>query len=136
MERSCGPLDDLLRDHDLLDALKAWQVEHRVKKYSLHDGTQPARPGLAVDRLPGDGAKCFPRHSEIDPFHLEQPLILLHQRVLWLGQNELERGLVEILKRCYDRKPADEFRDQAVFEQVLRLNSPCFLSSGAMTLAP
>jgi hypothetical protein len=52
-----------------------------------------------------------------------------------LGQNELERGLVEILKRRYDRKPADEFRDQAVFEQVLRLDSPCFLSSGAMTLA-
>ena len=49
-------------------------------------------------------------------------MILLHQRVLGLGQNELERGLVEILERRYDRKAADEFRDQAVFEQVLRLD--------------
>ena len=27
-----------------------------------------------------------------------------------------------ILKRRYDRKAADEFRDQAVFEQVFRLD--------------
>ena len=45
-------------------------------------------------------------HSEIDPVHLEQPLILLDQRVLGLGQNELERGLVEILKCRDDRKAA------------------------------
>src|SRR3984957_15714919 len=122
VERSSGALDDLLRDHDLLDALEAWQVEHGVKEYGLHDGAQPARPGLAVNRLPGDGAECFPRHSEMDTLHLKQPLILLYQRVLGLGQNELERGLVEILQRRYDRKPADEFRDQAVFEQVLRLD--------------
>src|SRR6202051_4271782 len=122
VERSCGALHDLLRDHDLLDAFEARQVEHRVKEYGLHDGAQPARPGLAVDRLPGDGAECFRWHGETDPLHLEQPLILLYQRVLGLGQNELERGLVEILKRRYDRKAADEFRDQAVFKQVLRLN--------------
>jgi hypothetical protein len=107
---------------------RLWQVEHRVKEYGLHDGAQPARAGLASDRLPGDGAECFPRHSEIDPLHLEQPLILLHQRVLGLGQNELERGLVEILKRRNDWKAADEFRDQAVFEQVLRLDLPKYLA--------
>src|SRR5271156_1175463 len=90
VERSCGALHDLLRDHDLLDALEAWQGEHRVKEYSLHDGAQPTRPGLAIDRLPGDGAECFRRHSEIDPLHLEKPLIPLHQCVLGLGQNELE----------------------------------------------
>src|SRR5271169_1552025 len=71
VEWSCGALHDLLRDHDLLDAFEAWQVEHSVKKYSLHDGAQPARPGLAVDRLPGDGSECFLRHGEIDPLHLE-----------------------------------------------------------------
>jgi hypothetical protein len=39
-----------------------------------------------------------------------------------LGQDELERGLVEIFKRRYDRKPADKFRDQAILEQVFRLD--------------
>ena len=66
VERSSGAVHDLLRDHDLLDAFEAWQVEHSFKEYSLHDGAQPARPGLAVDRLPGDSAECFLRHSEID----------------------------------------------------------------------
>src|SRR5580704_14291140 len=61
----------------------------------------------------------FRRHAELSPLHLEQPLILLHQCVLGLGQNKLERGLVEILKRRDDWKAADEFRDQAVFEQIL-----------------
>ena len=45
-----------------------------------------------------------------------------------MGQNELERGLVEILERRYDRKAADEFRYQAVFEQVLRLDLPKYLA--------
>ena len=39
-----------------------------------------------------------------------------------MGQNELERGLVEIIERRYNRKAADEFRYQTVFEQVLRLD--------------
>ena len=39
-----------------------------------------------------------------------------------MGQNKLERGLVEILERRHDRKPADEFRDQAELEQVLWLD--------------
>src|SRR6516162_1772343 len=122
VEWSRGALHDLLRDCDLLDAFEARQLEHSVKEYGLHDGAQSARPGFAIDRLPGDGAECFLGHSEIDPLHLEQLLILLHQRVLGLGQDELERGLVEILKRRDDRKAADEFRDQAVLEQVLRLD--------------
>ena len=38
-----------------------------------------------------------------------------------MGQNELQRGLVEILERGNDWKSADD-RYQAVFEQVLRLD--------------
>ena len=92
------------------------------KEYSLHDGAQPARPSLAVDSLASDGAECFLRHGKIDPLHLEQLPILLEYRVLGFGQDALERGLVEVLKRRYDRKAADEFRDQAVLEQILRLD--------------
>jgi hypothetical protein len=81
----------------------------------------------------------LPRHGEIDALYSEQPLILFHERVLGLGQNKLKRGFIKILERRYDRKPANEFRDQAVFEQVLRLDLAedlaLFLSSGAVTLA-
>src|SRR3974390_1947642 len=77
VERSGAALHDLLRDHDLLDAFETWQVEHSFKEYSLHDGAQPARPGLAVDSLPSAGAECSPPHSELAPLHLEQLPILL-----------------------------------------------------------
>ena len=116
VERSCCALDDLVRDYDLPNAFEAWQVEHGVKEYSLHDGAQPARPSLAVDGFAGDGAKRFLRHGQINSLHLEQLLILLHQRVLGLRQDALERSLVEVLERGYDRKAADEFRNQAVFK--------------------
>ena len=66
---------------------------HRTK--SGH-GRRPLKMTFMAGRSSGDRGA----------FHLEQPLILLHQRVLGLGQNELERGLVEILKRRHDRKGA------------------------------
>src|SRR6516225_4674504 len=116
VERSCCALDDLVRDYDLLNAFEAWQVEHGVEEYSLHDGAQPARPSLAVDGFAGDGAKCFLRHGQLNPLHPEQLLILLHQRVFGLRKDALERGLVKVLERGYDWKPADQFRNQAVFK--------------------
>src|SRR6266404_1279061 len=121
-QRPRGALDDLFRDHDFLYAFEARQVEHRVEQDTFHDRAQSARPGLAVDGLAGNGAKRLLRQREIDRFHLEQPLVLLHQRVLGLGENELEGGLVEILERGHDRQSADEFGDQAIFQQVLRLD--------------
>ena len=88
----------------------------------FHDGAQAARAGLALDRLAGDGAERLFGQREIDRFHLEQPLVLLDQGVLRLDQDVLERGLVEILERGDHRQAADEFRDQAVLEQIFRLD--------------
>ena len=72
-------------------------------KATFHDRAQAARADLAVDGLAGNGAQRLLRQREIDRLHLEQPLVLLHQRVLWLGENELERGFVEVLERGHDR---------------------------------
>src|SRR6266542_3275305 len=94
-----GALDDLFRDHDFLDAFEARQVEHGVEQDTFHDRAQSARPGLAVDGLARNGAQRLLRQREIDRLHLEQPLVLLHKRVLGLRENELERWLIEILER-------------------------------------
>src|SRR6516225_275942 len=80
------------------------------------------RAGLAVDGLAGNGAQRLLRQREIDRLHLEQPLVLFHQRVLGLGENELEGRLIEVLERGYHGQSADEFRDQAIFQEVLRLD--------------
>src|SRR5215471_338566 len=122
VERPRGTLDDLFRDHDLLDAFEARQVEHGVEQDTFHNRAQAACAGPAVDGLAGNGAQRLLRQREIDRLHLEQRLVLFHQRILGLGENELERGFVEVLERGHDGQSADEFRDQAVFQQVLRLD--------------
>jgi hypothetical protein len=50
-------------------------------------------------------------------------LVLLDQRVLRLGQDLDQRGLVEVFQRRDHRQTADEFRDQAELQQVFRLES-------------
>src|SRR5262249_33653875 len=119
VERTGGVLDHFLRDHDLLDAFEARQIEHGVQQYALHDRAQSARAALALDRLTGDRAKRLFGEREVDGFHLEQPLVLFYQRVLRLGQDLLQRSLVEVLERRDHRQAADELRDQAVLEQIL-----------------
>src|SRR6202040_4328485 len=57
---------------------------------------------------------------EIDALHLEQPLILLHQRVLRLPERTLECQIAEILKGGDHGQPPDEFGDEAVLQQILR----------------
>ena len=122
VERPRGAFDDFLRDHDLLDAFEARQVEHGVEQDALHDRAQPARAGLALDRLARDGAERLLGQRQVDVLHLEQPLVLLYQGVLRLGEDALERRLVEVLERRDHRQAADEFRDQAVAQQILRLD--------------
>src|SRR5205085_6909925 len=82
----------------------------------------PTRAGLAIDRLARNGAERLLRQRQIDALHLEQPLVLLYQRVLRLGENALQRRLVEVFERGDDRQAADEFGDQAVAQQIIRLD--------------
>src|SRR6185312_5100850 len=98
------------------------KVEHGVKQDALHDGAQAARAGLAVDRLAGNGAKRLFRQGQINRFHLEQPLVLLHQRVFRLDQDLLERSLIEVFEGRDNRQTADEFGDQTILEQIFRLD--------------
>jgi hypothetical protein len=78
----------------------------------------PRAPVLRSMALRAMAPSASSASVEIDRLHLEQPLILLHQRVLGLGENELEGGLVEILERSNDRQSADEFGDQAILQEV------------------
>ena len=98
------------------------QVEHGVEQDAFHDRAQAARAGLALDRLAGDRVQRLVREGQLDVLHLEQPLVLLDQRVLRLGEDLHQRGFVEILQRRDHRQTADEFGDQAELQQILRLD--------------
>src|SRR5882672_6553933 len=122
VERPSGSLDHFARDHDLFDAFQARKIEHGLEQDAFENRAQSTRAGLALDRLAGDRAKRLVGEGQLDILHLEQPLILFHQRVLRIGQNLLQRSLVQIFQGRDDRQAADEFRDQAVLQEILGLD--------------
>src|SRR5438105_15349969 len=78
------------------------------------------------------------RRAPPRPLHLKQPSVLFHQRVLWFEQNALESRLVEIFEGGEHLQAPNEFRNQAVLQQVLRLDlpEPMLRWAGPATLAP
>jgi len=89
VERTRGSLDHFARDDDFLDALEARQVEHGLDQDALQDKTQASRAGLVLDRLAGDRAARLVGEGQVDVLHLEQPLVLFHQRVVGIGEDLL-----------------------------------------------
>ena len=62
-------------------------VEHHREQHLLHDRAQAAGAGAAQDRLVGDRLERVLGELELDAVELEQPLVLLDQRVARLGQD-------------------------------------------------
>ena len=67
---------------------------------------------IALQRLVGE--------LQVGLFHREQPLVLLGERVLRLGEHADQRRLVERRERADHRQPADQFRNHAELDQVVR----------------
>ncbi len=122
VERAGGGFDHIARNHHFLDTFQAGQIEHGFEQDALHDRAQAARAGLALDSLAGDRAQGLVGEGQLDIFHFEQPLVLLHQRILRFLQDLLQRGFVEILQRRNHRQATDELRNEAVLQQILRLD--------------
>src|SRR5690606_21046191 len=76
---------------------------------------------LALHRLLRDRTQRILPKLELDALHLEEPLILLRERVLRLRENLDERRFVELLERRNDGQPADELGNQTVLDEVLGL---------------
>src|ERR1700728_3158341 len=122
IERASLAFDDLRTDDDLFDAIEARQFKHCVKQDAFHDRTEAAGACAPLDRLLGDDSQRLFLNRQVGVLHLEQTLILFDQRVLWFRQNLLQGVLVEILKGRDDGQTADEFGNEAEFQQVLRLD--------------
>src|SRR5438552_2306978 len=120
-ERRADALRDaLLRDHALRDVPPRWQLEHHVEQRSLDDGAEPTRAGLALERAVGDLPHRVLGEDELDPVVAEEALVLLDERVLRLLEDLDEILAPELVHGGHDRQPADELRDQAEVEEILR----------------
>src|SRR6185312_17102977 len=59
---------------------------------------------------------------ELRAFHLEEAPVLLRESVLRVREDGHERDLIQLIERRHHGKPADELRNEAVLDQVLRLH--------------
>src|SRR5712692_2558810 len=108
--------------HDFADVLHRRKIEHEVEQHLFQNRAQAPGPGLSRQGFLGDRLQRLGTHFQIHSLHAEQPLILLDESVLRLGQY-LDQGLlVEFHERRHDRKPPDELRYQPVLDEVFRLD--------------
>src|SRR5262245_16698566 len=114
--------DHLARDDALLEALDGRQLVHDLEHDLFEYGAQAARAGAPLERLARDGGHRVVGELEADLLEIEVLLILLDDRVLRLLEDADQRRVVEVVQRGDDGEPADEFRDEAVAQQVLRLD--------------
>ena len=115
-------LDRRLVDHHLADVFHGRQFVHDVEQHLLDDRAQAAGTGLARKRFLRDRGQRRRPHFEFGAFHAEQLLVLLHQRVLRLGQNLHQRRLVQFFQSGDHGHAPDELWNQAELDQILRLH--------------
>src|ERR1700694_2121762 len=116
------PLDDRLVDHDPGHVTHRGQLVHGVEQHGLEDGAQAPRPGLALHGAVRNRAQRLVAELELGALHFEQAPVLLGQRVLGLGENRDQGLFIELIERHHHRQTPQEFRDQAVLDQVLGLD--------------
>ena len=82
----------------------------------------PRAPVLRCDGLVGNRAERVIGEGQRHALHVEELLVLLHERVLRLDEDLHQRVIIEIVQRGEDRQPADELGDKPEAQQVLRLD--------------
>src|SRR5262249_18016186 len=98
------------------------QVVHQLQHEVFQNHAQAARADLTLKSQLGDRLQGLVGKAQTNIFKFKEALVLLEQRVFRLGQNLHESGLVEVVHHARDRQAADKFRDQAIADQVARLD--------------
>src|SRR5919109_270365 len=94
------------------------QIEHEL----FQDHAQSAGTDFAGHGLARYCAQSIFAEFQADVLELEQPLILLDDGVLGTSQDVNQRRLIQLFEHPDHRHAADELRDQAKLDQVLRLH--------------
>src|SRR5579884_1904545 len=92
---------------------------HHLEQHLFDQGAQAAGAGLVLQRALGRRLEGVLGEYQLDLVQGEELAVLLGDRVARLDQDAHQRALVQRLQADYDRQPADELRDQPVFEQVV-----------------
>src|SRR5436190_3210740 len=96
-------LDHLACNNEVFYLLFRRQDVHRFEKDLFHDHHQAAGSDLSFMGLLSDRTKRVVGEFQPDVVELELTLVLLYERVLRLGQDLYQRGLIEFLQ-CSDNR--------------------------------
>src|SRR5215470_19681423 len=109
-------------DDQFFHLLLAREGVHCVEHQLFQDHPQATRADFTLTCLARHRAQSLLGEAQFDAVPLELFLILPGQRVLRLSQNFDHRRFVQFMQSAHDRQTPDEFRDQAVPDQILGLN--------------
>lgn len=112
----------VFRDGAFHDVLHAGDLIHDFLHDLLDDRAEAAGAGIALDRLAGDGVDGRVFDDELYAVHGQQFLVLLDEGILRFGQDFDEGLFLQRVKGDDDGETADEFRDEAEFQEVFRLD--------------
>ena len=93
------------------------------------------RADLTLDGLLRDGIQRAGLEAQRHIVIFQQLVILLAERVFRLGQDLDQILLAEAVQTGDDRKPAHQFRNDAEFQQIVRLNQLKELADVALLFA-
>jgi hypothetical protein len=91
-----NPVNHIFRDHHGLNPAMRRYVIHEVQHHLFQDRAYRPCPGLHHGCPAGDGFHRGVGKLEIDPFDLEEGLILSYQRVAGLGKHSNERRHIRV----------------------------------------
>src|SRR5690349_19690496 len=114
--------DARLGDLHLDDVLAARQLEHDVHEDLFENRAKPSCTRAAAKRLLRDRAKRTLFEADLHFFELEQLGVLLGERVLGLLEDADERIFVERLERNAYWQAANKLGNQAITQQIIRLD--------------
>ena len=93
-------------------------VEHRF----FHDGAESSCARGALIRPLHDRLERAFLEFQLDAFHPEELLILLHDRIFRLRQYIQQRLLFQRMQCCDDREPSDKLGDEAEPQEIVGLH--------------
>src|SRR5581483_10149140 len=96
------------------------QLEHDVEERALDDRAEAASAGLALERLVRYLPQRVVGEDELDVVVAEEPLVLLDERVLRLGEDLDEVLAPQLVHGGDDRQASDELGYEAEVEEILR----------------
>lgn len=107
----------IFRNGALRHIFHAWNLVHNLLHDFFNDGTKSPGTGIPFDSLFGDGMDGLLIKFQVHMVHGQQFLVLLDQCILWFRQDFDQCIFIEWMKGNDNRQAADEFRNQAVFQE-------------------